>query len=267
MTTSPSVLTIAGSDSSGGAGIQADIKTLSALGIYSASVITNVTAQNTCGVQAIHTLPRNIIEAQLRAVLDDLNITCVKIGMLNTLSTVVLVSEILKEYRPKHIILDPVMISSSGKPLLEKSAVSALTAELFPIATLVTPNIPEAAALLNQSPANSVKSMHQTIKALDSFGAQSTLLKGGHLEGDQCVDILLDNDKLYEFPQTKITTNNTHGTGCTLSSAITAYLALGLSVPEAVSSANIYLHKAIKQADILKVGKGSGPVHHFHNLW
>lgn len=267
MVSPPIALTIAGSDSSGGAGIQADIKTFSALGVYSASVITNITAQNTCGVRSVHALPIDVIEAQLRAVFDDLNISCVKIGMLNTISTIHLVSTILKEYRPKYIVLDPVMISSSGKPLIETTAIEALKTTLFPISTLITPNIPEAAALLNSPQAENKFAMHQTIKALTTFGAQSILLKGGHLIGDQCTDLLLDNGNIHEFSQTKIPTNNTHGTGCTLSSAISAYLALGYSMLDAVSKANIYLNNTIQHADNLKVGKGSGPVHHFYNRW
>ena len=263
----PIALTIAGSDSSGGAGIQADIKTFSALGVYSASVITNITAQNTCGVDTVHTLPRNIIEAQLRAVFDDLNVSCVKIGMLNTISTINLVAQILQEYRPKHIVLDPVMISSSGKPLIEALAIEALKTELFPISTLITPNIPEAAALLNSPPAETKAAMYETIKKLNNFGSQSVLLKGGHLIGDMCIDLLAENDTIDEFSQIKIATNNTHGTGCTLSSAISAHLALGCSIKEAVFKANMYLNNAIKQADSLKIGKGCGPVHHFYKQW
>ena len=267
MASPPIALTIAGSDSSGGAGIQADIKTFSALGVYSASVITNITAQNTCGVHTVHTLPLNIIEAQLRAVFDDLNISCVKIGMLNTISAIELVSKILQEYRPKHIVLDPVMISSSGKPLIEANAIEALKTDLFPISTLITPNIPEAAVLLNCPSAETKPLMYETITKLNKFGSQSVLLKGGHLIGDMCIDLLSENDTIYEFSQSKIVTKNTHGTGCTLSSAISANLALGSSIQDAVFKANAYLNKAIKQADSLNIGKGSGPVHHFYNLW
>ncbi|MFT5716659.1 MAG: hydroxymethylpyrimidine/phosphomethylpyrimidine kinase [Oleiphilaceae bacterium] len=263
----PIALTIAGSDSSGGAGIQADIKTFSSLGVYSASVITNITAQNTCGVQSVHSLPLNVIEAQLRAVFDDLNITCVKIGMLNTVNTINLVHKILQEYRPKYIVLDPVMISSSGKQLIETAAIEALKTTLFPISTLITPNIPEAATLLNYTEAESKAAMRQTLTQLNQFGSKAVLLKGGHLVGDQCIDLLSENGKIHEFSQTKLLTNNTHGTGCTLSSAISANLALGYSIKEAVSKGNEYLHNTIKQADTLDVGHGSGPVHHFYNQW
>jgi len=263
----PIALTIAGSDSSGGAGIQADIKTFSSLGVYSASVITNITAQNTCGVHAIHPLPPNVIETQLRAVFNDLNISCVKIGMLNSIGTIHLVSQILQEYRPKHIVLDPVMISSSGKPLIETTAIEALKKELFPISTIITPNIPEAAVLLNMPQAKTKNAMYETISGLNKFGSQSVLLKGGHLIGDTCMDLLSDSDNIYEFAQSKIATKNTHGTGCTLSSAISANLALGNSITDAVFKANIYLNNAIKQADSLQIGKGSGPVHHFYNQW
>jgi len=263
----PIALTIAGSDSSGGAGIQADIKTFSSLGIYSASVITNITVQNTCKVHSVHPLPSDVVAAQLRAVFDDLNISCVKIGMLNSISTINLVSNLLQEYRPEYIVLDPVMVSSSGKPLIEANAIEALKTELFPITTIITPNIPEAAVLLNAPQAESKSAMYKTITKLNKFGSQSVLLKGGHLVGDMCIDLLSENDKVHEFSQTKIATNNTHGTGCTLSSAISAYLALGLSIKDAVLKANVYLNNAIKQADSLKVGQGSGPVHHFYNQW
>ena len=193
MASHPIVLTIAGSDSSGGAGIQADIKTLSALGAYSASVITSVTAQNTLGVQAVHPLPTAIIDAQLRAVFDDLAISCVKIGMLNTASTIHLVAQILREYRPKYVVLDPVMISSSGKSLIEAEAIHALVSELFPVSTLITPNIPEAAAILGSPPAQSKVEMHAALKELSQLGSSFTLLKGGHLPGKLCIDLLAEN--------------------------------------------------------------------------
>jgi len=263
----PIALTIAGSDSSGGAGIQADIKTFSSLGVYSASVITNITAQNTCSVHSVHALPINVIEAQLRAVFGDLNVSCVKIGMLNSINIINLVSQILQEYRPKHIVLDPVMISSSGKPLIEANAIEALKTELFPISTIVTPNIPEAAVLLDSSQAKSKSAMYETITKLNKLGSHSVLLKGGHLIGDTCIDLLSENDTIHELSQARIATNNTHGTGCTLSSAISANLALGSSIKDAVFKANVYLNNAIKFANSLKIGKGSGPVHHFHNQW
>jgi len=263
----PIALTIAGSDSSGGAGIQADIKTFSSLGVYSASVITNITAQNTCSVHSVHPLPIDVVEAQLRAVFGDLNISCVKIGMLNSSSIIKLVSQILQEYRPKHIVLDPVMISSSGKPLIEANAIEALKTQLFPISTIVTPNIPEAATLLNSSQAKSKSAMYETITKLNKLGSHSVLLKGGHLIGDTCTDLLSESDIIHEFSQARIATNNTHGTGCTLSSAISANLALGSSIKDAVFKANVYLNNAIKFANSLKIGKGSGPVHHFHNQW
>ena len=264
---SPLVLTIAGSDSSAGAGIQADIKTCASLGVYCASVITNVTAQNTCGVQSIHPIPTDMVQAQLSAIFTDLNISAVKIGMLGTKSTIETVVQILKEFKPKHIIVDPVMVSSSGKPLIKADAVNALITQLFPIATLITPNIPEAATLLDIPQAQSKEEMYKTIAELKVFGSQSILLKGGHLIGDKCIDLLLDNNKVHELSQAKVETKNTHGTGCTLSSAISANLALGDSIKEAVFKANEYLNNAIKQADDLNIGKGSGPVHHFHKQW
>ena len=264
---SPIVLTIAGSDSSAGAGIQADIKTCSSLGVYCASAITNITAQNTCGVHSILPIPSDMIEAQISAIFTDLNISAVKIGMLGTKSTINLVARILKEFKPKHIVVDPVMASSSGKALIKPDAVKALKTQLFPITTLITPNIPEAATLLDIPQAQSKAEMHDTIEGLKVFGSQSTLLKGGHLTGDTCIDLLLENNNIHEFSQAKIATNNTHGTGCTLSSAISAYLALGFTIKDATFKANHYLNQAIKKSDNLKIGKGSGPVHHFYNQW
>jgi len=267
LTPPPIVLTIAGSDSSGGAGIQADIKTLSALGVYSASVITNITAQNTCGVDEVYSLPYSIIESQLNSVFSDLDISTVKIGMLNNTSTVELVIKILHRYQPKNIVLDPVMVSSSGKQLIEDNAIEVIKSQLFPITTLITPNIPEAAILTDSTQANSKTTMLQAIYQLKDLGSESTLLKGGHLVGDTCIDLLLSNDEIHEFKQTKLLTSNTHGTGCTLSSAIAANLAFGDSMKTAVCKANQYLHKAIIQADSLNVGKGHGPVHHFYHQW
>jgi len=263
----PIVLTIAGSDSSGGAGIQADIKTLSALGVYSASVITNITAQNTCGVQAVHELPSDIIESQLNSVFNDLNIDVIKIGMLNTKTIIEQVAQALQKYRPKNIVLDPVMISSSGKQLLNNDAISALKSLLLPMVTLLTPNIPEAAVLVNSLPAKNKESMQQALFQLAKLVPESILLKGGHLPGDICTDLLLEDRKMYEFSQTKIPTMNTHGTGCTLSSAIAAYLALGIPMQKAVGKANNYLHQAILNADQLNIGRGHGPVHHFYHQW
>jgi len=263
----PIVLTIAGSDSSGGAGIQADIKTLSALGVYSASVITSVTAQNTCGVQAVHELPSDIIESQLNSVFNDLNIDVVKIGMLNTKTIIEQVAQALQKYRPKNIVLDPVMISSSGKQLLNNDAINTLKSLLLPMVTLLTPNIPEAAVLVNSIPAKDKESMKETLLQLAKLVPASILLKGGHLPGDSCTDLLLEDRRMYEFSQTKISTMNTHGTGCTLSSAIAAYLALGIPMQKAVGKANNYLHQAILNADQLNIGRGQGPVHHFYHQW
>jgi hydroxymethylpyrimidine/phosphomethylpyrimidine kinase len=263
----PIVLTIAGSDSSGGAGIQADLKTFSALGVYGASAITCITAQNTCTVEAIHSIPASMVAAQLKAVFEDLDIAAVKIGMLNSETTIEKVSSLLQHYRPKFIVVDPVMVSTSGKQLIETAAIAALKELILPIATIITPNIPEAAVLLNITPANDRETMLEAVRQLQTLGAESVLLKGGHLGGDTCLDVFLQNGAVTELKQTKIKTNNTHGTGCTLSAAITANLASGDSILMAVKKANLYLHEAIKRADDLNIGKGHGPVHHFYQQW
>lgn len=263
----PIALTIAGSDSSGGAGIQADIKTFSALGVYAASVVTAVTAQNTQGVQTCQHLPVELIEAQLNSVFSDMTINTVKIGMLGSAATIEAVARAINYFNIKNVIIDPVMVSSSGNRLLESTATTVLTNKLFPLARLITPNLPEAAVLLDDLESNCADDMGATIQRLKCFGATAILLKGGHLEGLFCHDLLLNGNKITQFSHEKVETRNTHGTGCTLSSAICAELAKGASLDEAVLSANRYLQAALLAAKDFHIGMGHGPVHHFHNYW
>lgn len=260
-------LTIAGSDSSGGAGIQADLKTFSALGVYGASVITSVTAQNTQGVQAVFTLPPDIVKAQIFSVLTDLDIKAIKTGMLANAGVVVAVDEALAQYREIPLIIDPVMVSQSGHDLLEPEAVAILREKFLLRATLLTPNLPEAARLLGQEVAQDEDQMVKQAKALLSCGAKAVLLKGGHAKGEESVDIFAQAETVMRFAAKRIVTKNTHGTGCSLASAITAFIAGGLPLTEAIAKAKAWLSNAIVAADQLKVGAGAGPVHHFHALW
>lgn len=261
-------LTIAGSDSGGGAGIQADLKTFSALSVYGASVITALTAQNTFGVTGIHDVPPDFVEAQLAAVFDDLEIDAVKIGMLSQPAIIDTVAASLKRYAPHAIILDPVMVAESGDPLIADEAVQTLVDELFPLATLVTPNLHEAARLLDAATAEDRDTMEEQAGALIDLGAQAVLLKGGHSNGDEAADLLLTRRGLLRWYSAPfIDTKNTHGTGCTLSSAIAARLAKGDDLEQAAAFAKKWLSKALAAADDLEIGRGAGPVHHFHKLW
>lgn len=258
-------LTIAGSDSGGGAGIQADLKTFSALGVYGASVITAVTAQNTRAVTAVAAMSPAMVAAQIETVFADLAVRAVKIGMLANPAVISAVAASLRG-RGVPIVLDPVMVAKSGDPLLEAEAVSALVLELLPLATVLTPNLPEAGRLLELPAAETPEEMRAQGEALRALGPQWALMKGGHGRGDICTDLLIGpQPRSLSAPKSK--TRNTHGTGCTLSSAIAAGLARGLSVPEAVAQAHAYLQGAIAAADELSVGSGHGPVHHFHALW
>ena len=259
-------LTIAGSDSGGGAGIQADLKSFSALGVYGASVITAVTAQNTKTVSAVHAIPTAIVSAQIKTVLEDLDVKAIKIGMLATAEIIAAVAGALRGFIGP-VVLDPVMVTKSGDALLDESAVSALLHHLVPRATLLTPNVPEAARLLNTDVATSLGEMMQQGEALCVKGAAAVLMKGGHADGLMCVDLLVTPQKHWRFEAPRLATRNTHGTGCSLSSAITAELAKGKPLNEAVARAHGWLHEAIKHADGLKVGHGHGPVHHFHEWW
>ena len=260
-------LTIAGSDSGGGAGIQADLKTFSALGVYGASVITALTAQNTREVRAIHDAPPEFIARQIDAVFDDIRIDAVKIGMLSRPEVIETVAAGLERHRVTKLVLDPVMVAKSGDLLLAAEAVSALRERLLPLAMVVTPNLPEAAVLLAEDPLADDSEMAPACERLLALGPQWVLLKGGHMAGPESTDLLMGGDITRRFAAPRVATGNTHGTGCTLSSAITAGLAQGLDVIEATGRAKDYVTAALKAADRLDVGTGHGPVHHFHGYW
>jgi hydroxymethylpyrimidine/phosphomethylpyrimidine kinase len=260
-------LTIAGSDSGGGAGIQADLKTFSALGVYGASVITALTAQNTREVRAIHDVPAEFITAQIDAVFDDIRIHAVKIGMLSRLEAIDAVARGLERHGASPVVLDPVMVAKGGDVLLQPQAVTRLRERLLPLATVLTPNLSEAGVLLDEPPPPDENAMAAACKRLAQFGARFVLVKGGHLDAAQSVDMLYDGRRIIHLTAPRISTRNSHGTGCTLASAIAAHLARGLEVPEAVSRAKEYVTAALRAADVLSVGSGHGPVHHFHALW
>jgi hydroxymethylpyrimidine/phosphomethylpyrimidine kinase len=260
-------LTIAGSDSGGGAGIQADLKTFAALGVYGASAITALTAQNTTGVTGVHEAPATFVTAQLDAVFSDLDVAAVKIGMLGSADVIEAVAAGLEKWRPRWIVLDPVMVAKGGDKLLRDDAVAALKERLIPLAHLITPNLPEAGVLLDEPPAGNREAMAGQAERLLRLGPGAVLLKGGHLAGDTSPDLLHDGRDAIWLEAARHATRNTHGTGCTLSSAIAAYLALGRSMADAVAAAKRWLTAAIAGADDLPVGHGHGPVHHFHRLW
>lgn len=259
-------LTIAGSDSGGGAGIQADLKTFSALGVYGASVITALTAQNTQAVTMVEAASPAMIAAQIDAVFDDLSIGAVKLGMLGGAEAIHTVAEGLRG-RGVPLVLDPVMVAKSGDALLPDDAVAVLRAAMLPLADLLTPNLPEAARLLDCSMAQSEAEMVAQGRALLALGPRAVLMKGGHGAGDICTDLLVTAQEVLPLSAPRIVTRNTHGTGCTLSAAIAAGLARGLALTDAVTQAHAYLQGAIAAADGLAVGHGHGPVHHFHALW
>ena len=260
----PIALTIAGSDSSGGAGIQADLKTFAALGVYGASVITALTAQNTTGVSAIHDVPAEFVAAQIDAVFSDLAVKAVKIGMVSQSATIGAIVAGLDRWKPEHVVLDPVMVATSGSHLLAAGAVERLRKELLPRATVVTPNLPEAGALLDEPVATDRAAIEQQAHKLLRLGARAVLIKGGHGAGAESVDYLVSPDSTKAFAAPRIATKNTHGTGCTLSSAIAAGLARGLLLETAVEAAKRYVTAAIAAADTLAVGRGHGPLQHFH---
>lgn len=257
-------LTIAGSDSSGGAGIQADLKTFAALGVYGASVIVSLTAQNTQGVTGIHDVPADFVRAQIDAVFSDLDVDAVKIGMLSQAASIEAVAKGLADHRAKNIVLDPVMVATSGDRLLAADAVEALRKLLIPRALVVTPNLPEAAALVGASPARNDKEMEVQARELLALGARNVLIKGGHGSGDESIDLLIGAGDVVRLSAKRIATKNLHGTGCTLSSAIAAGLAKGLDLKEASRQAKAYVTAAIAAADTLKVGHGHGPLNHFY---
>jgi hydroxymethylpyrimidine/phosphomethylpyrimidine kinase len=263
----PIALTIAGSDSSGGAGIQADLKTFAALSVYGASVITALTAQNTTGVSGIHEVPPDFVAQQIDAVFSDLTIDAVKIGMLARADVIATVARGLDRHQARNVVLDPVMVATSGDRLLHADAVEALRRELFPRALLITPNLPEAAALLETALARTEAEMQQQGERLLAAGAKAVLIKGGHGEGAEAVDLLIEATETARLAAPRVSTINTHGTGCTLSSAIAAGLAKGLALPDAVRVAKAYVTAAIAAAASLEVGHGHGPLHHFHAWW
>jgi hydroxymethylpyrimidine/phosphomethylpyrimidine kinase len=266
MMTIPVALTIAGSDSSGGAGIQADLKTFAALGVYGASAITALTAQNTTGVSGIHLVPANFVTAQIDAVFSDLDVKAVKIGMVAQLATIDAIVAGLTRWSPKHIVLDPVMVATSGDRLLPADAVEGLRAKLIPLAALITPNLPEAAALLDEPVALSEAAIESQGKRLLAMGCSAVLIKGGHGQGAESTDYLVSGNGSIALPAPRIATRNTHGTGCSLSSAIAAGLAKGEDLETAVRHAKTWISAAIAAADRLDVGHGRGPIHHFHRL-
>ncbi len=258
----PRVLSIAGSDSGGGAGIQADLKTISALGCYGMTAITALTAQNTCGVRAIHGVPPQMLRDQIDAVIEDIGAHAVKIGMLHAPEIVRTVAEAIDRHALKNVVFDPVMVATSGAVLIEKSAMESLVGELFPRAAVITPNLDEAALLVKRS-LNSAEDMEQAALDLLAQGAHAVLLKGGHLPGETVVDLLItESGERHWMEAPRIHSPNTHGTGCTLSSAIAAYLALGASLAEAVHSARAYVRAALLAGAQVSTGKGGGPLNH-----
>lgn len=257
------LLIIAGSDSGGGAGIQADLKSASARGVYAMTAVTAITAQNTQGVQAVQMMSPEMVAEQIRSVLSDIPPDAIKIGMLGTAEVVEAVADALAEYRGP-IVLDPVMVAKSGDALLDDTAVDALKRRLLPRAALLTPNLPEAARLLDGAMAGDPQAQGQALRAL---GPQAVLMKGGHADGALCEDFLVEADDMTRFAAPRVDTRNTHGTGCSMSSAIASELAKGRDMKTAVQVAHYWLHQAILAADQLDVGQGHGPVHHFHALW
>jgi hydroxymethylpyrimidine/phosphomethylpyrimidine kinase len=265
--TTPVALTIAGSDSSGGAGIQADLKSFAALGVYGASAITALTAQNTRGVTGIHAVPPEFLAAQIDAVFSDLDVGAVKIGMVAQLGSIEAIVAALRRWSPKHVVLDPVMVATSGDRLLVADAVEALRTKLIPLATVITPNLPEAAALLNEPVAASEAAIESQGKKLLMLGCPAVLIKGGHGQGSESVDYLFRAGGTLALSAPRTATDNTHGTGCSLSSAIAAELAKGIDLETAVRNAKAFISAAIANADRFSVGHGHGPIHHFHRFY
>lgn len=263
----PNVLSIAGSDPSGGAGIQADLKTFSALGCYGMAAITALTAQNTRGVTGVHIPPASFVVAQIDAIFDDVTVAAVKIGMLADAEIVAAVADCLRRHNPPAVVLDPVLVATSGDSLGAPGVVEAMRQHLFPLATLVTPNLPEAATLAGMPEPADLAGLEGLASRLHEMGAPAVLVKGGHLSGESAEDVLFDGTSLTHFSAPRIDTRNTHGTGCTLSSAIAAHLARGLPLVDAIRAAKAYLTAALEASEALSVGSGHGPVHHFRWLW
>ncbi len=258
-------LTVAGSDCSGGAGVQADLKTFSANGVFGMSVVTAVVAENTCEVLSIQNISPEVIADQFDAVFQDIEVNAVKVGMLSDTVRMDVVADKLTQYRPEFVVVDPVMIAKGGHALMESSALSALIQRIIPLSTVLTPNIPEAEAITGQT-IRSRDDMMEAARAIAGMGAQNVIIKGGHLSQEQeAEDILYDGKEFSSFTTVRIVTKNTHGTGCTFSSAVAAFLARGFSVSQAVASAKQYVQTAIVHA--LELGHGHGPTHHFYELY
>ena len=262
-------LTVAGSDPSGGAGIQADLKTFSALGVYGTAVLTALTAQNTRGVTGVHPVPADFVGLQLRTLLDDVDVHATKLGMLGTADVVREVAAVLAERRPGPVVCDPVMVATSGDRLIDEEAVAAVRTDLLPVADLITPNVPEAAALLGVQPVTEADGLPDQARALLDLGPRAVLLKGGHLGGDESVDVLATAEGIWTTRRDRVATTATHGTGCTLSSAIAALAARsgGGDWPGLVEEARDYLQRALEGGHRLGIGSGHGPVHHFAEVW
>lgn len=262
----PVVLTIAGSDSGGGAGIQADLKTISALGAYGASAITAITVQNTLGVRTIHSIPYDIIEGQIDAVMSDFDVKAVKVGMINHPEVATIIDRAIQKYKPLHVVIDPVMVATSGDVLIQEHAIEQLKTKLFLSADVITPNLNETSILLNRMITNQDE-MEDAARSLTFLGCKAALVKGGHLQQGEMVDVLWvkEEDKAYYFSAPKIQTNNLHGTGCSLSSAIATFLAFGDTIPQSVEHAKKYITQAIRAGKDVKIGQGNGPVNHFFN--
>lgn len=267
----PIALTIAGSDSSGGAGVQADIKTMSALGCYAASAITAVTVQNTMGVTAVHAVPPEVVAGQIKAVMDDINPTAVKVGMVNDTDTIHAIAHTIKPYLMehggglRHLVVDPVMVATSGSRLMRDDALQCFCRELLPLATLLTPNVMEAEVLANMR-LTSDDEMDKAALRILNLGCRALLIKGGHIEGEKKDRLYLSSqpDSPQFFVAENIATRNTHGTGCTLSSAITAWLAQGEEMTAAIGKAKHYLTAALRAGAGVEIGQGHGPVNHFY---
>lgn len=263
----PNVLSIAGSDPSGGAGIQADLKTFSALGCYGMTILTSLTAQNTRGVSAVHVPPVEFLRAQIDRIFEDIEVAAIKIGMVATAESAGAVGDGLASHSHVPIVLDPVLVATSGDSLGSPDVVDAIRRRLMPLATIITPNLPEAARLAERPVPQDEAGMKSIGEALHRVGARAVLVKGGHLSGPEAIDVLFDGTRHHVFKARRVVTGNTHGTGCTLSSGIAAYMARGRGLVDAVRDAKAYLGAALLGSERLQVGGGHGPVHHFHALW
>lgn len=259
----PVILSIAGSDSSGGAGIQADMKAISALGAYAATAITAITVQNTLGVRAIHPIPPEYVKGQIEAIMDDIYPDSIKIGMINDIAIVRVIAESILKYKPKHVVFDPVMVSTSGSRLIEDNAIEVLIKELIPLTDIITPNLDEAEVLTGRKIRN-LEEMKKAAAQLLTFGCKSVLVKGGHLEGEIMYDVLMTDTEAEAivFTGKHIDSKNVHGTGCTLSSSIATYLALGENISSAVEKAKEYISGAIEYGKDVFIGHGNGPLNH-----